>query len=458
MSVTEIDQQIGIEAYVTKTEGVGGAIRRKVEDFIVEEVLVDGSKASVQQVLVKSPLGASEERRRFLLCVMVKKNWDTFVAIKNVAKQLGISQSRVQIAGIKDAKAITAQHITIEGVSAQEVANVSIKDVELRPMGYFREKLSAFYLLGNSFRITVKAINLPKETVEERTQKAVVELAGVGGIPNFYGHQRFGTTRAITHLVGKALVTGDLEKATMLFLAKPSVHEHPESMRARTELWVEKEFKRAFREFPIQLRFERLMLAHLAENPTDFAGAFRRLPLKLQLLFVQAYQSYLFNRFLSQRILSGLPLNGVVAGDFVVNVERSSLPMVHTGKIVDETKLADVNDQIQAGKIRLALPIVGFGQRLSMGEVGEMQQRVLDKEGVEPQNFRVDVLPEVRCRGELRAAVAPVRNFSFDMVCPDEENPGAQKVQLQFLLLRSSYATVLLREVMKPRDLIAAGF
>jgi tRNA pseudouridine13 synthase len=156
--------------------------------------------------------------------------------------------------------------------------------------------------------------------------------------------------------------------------------------------------------------------------------------------------------------LSGLPLNGVVAGDFVVNVERSSLPMVHTGKIVDETKLSDVNEQIQAGKIRLALPIVGFGQRLSMGEVGEMQHRVLDKEGVEPQNFRVDVLPEVRCRGELRAAVAPVRNFSFDMVSPDEENPGAQKVQLQFFLLRSSYATVLLREVMKPRDLIAAGF
>ena len=34
-----------MEVYATKTEGVGGKIRESVDDFVVEEVLVDGSKA-----------------------------------------------------------------------------------------------------------------------------------------------------------------------------------------------------------------------------------------------------------------------------------------------------------------------------------------------------------------------------------------------------------------------------
>ena len=85
------------------------------------------------------------------------------------------------------------------------------------------------------------------------------------------------------------------------------------------------------------------MLVHLAESPQDFVGAFRRLPLKLRMLFVQAYQSYLFNRFLSERIRRGFSLTQAEAGDYVVNVERSGLPTARTSKLVDENKLSEVN-------------------------------------------------------------------------------------------------------------------
>ena len=51
MSVPEIDKLLGIEAYATKTIGVGGAIREGVDDFVVEEVLVDGSKANVNDAV-----------------------------------------------------------------------------------------------------------------------------------------------------------------------------------------------------------------------------------------------------------------------------------------------------------------------------------------------------------------------------------------------------------------------
>jgi tRNA pseudouridine13 synthase len=460
LSVPKLDRELGLEVYITKTAGVGGVIRRAVEDFVVEEVLLDGSKATIKKedASAKPALGATAARQRFLLCVLFKRNWDEFMVVKNVAKELGIDQARIQIAGIKDAKALTAQHVTLDSVYAEDAAKVHFKDVELRPIGYFREQLSAFYLLGNNFNINIRGISAPQATVEEQIAKTVQEVEASGGIPNFYGHQRFGTIRPITHLVGKAIVQGNLEEAAMVFIAKPSPHEHPESMQARQELQDSQNFKQALENFPSQLRYERFMLAHLVEVPGDFAGAFRCLPLKLRMLFVQAYQSILFNRFLSERIRRGVPLSKAEAGDYVVNVERSGLPMVRTGKLVDQTNLSEVNGLIQAGKMRVALPIVGFSQKLSQGEVGEFQRRIMEAEGIELNNFRPSVLPEINGKGELRAIVTPVQNFRAKTVEPDIEASSKQKAGLEFMLFRGSYATVLLREVIKPEDLIAAGF
>jgi tRNA(Glu) U13 pseudouridine synthase TruD len=74
LSVPEIDKLLGIEAYATKTRGVGGAIRETVDDFVVEEVLVDGSKANVSGAVPSKVLASTPQRQRFLLCVLVKRN------------------------------------------------------------------------------------------------------------------------------------------------------------------------------------------------------------------------------------------------------------------------------------------------------------------------------------------------------------------------------------------------
>jgi tRNA pseudouridine13 synthase len=150
LPVSEIDKLLGIEVYATITEGISGAIRESVDDFVVEEVLVDGSKANLNGATSNMVLGSSLQRQRFLLCVLIKRNWDTFIAVKNIAKSLGIDQARIQFAGIKDAKAVTAQHITVKDVSIEDITKVDVKDIEVRPIGYVREMLSLFYLLGNN--------------------------------------------------------------------------------------------------------------------------------------------------------------------------------------------------------------------------------------------------------------------------------------------------------------------
>jgi tRNA pseudouridine13 synthase len=456
--VPRIDKVIGIDVYATETAGLGGVIRESVDDFVVEEVLVDGSKAEIEKSTESRVLGASSARQRHLLCVLVKRNWDTFIALRNIAKQLGVDQGQIQIAGIKDAKAVTAQHITVENCSMEDASRVNFKEIEIRPVGYVRDKLSPYYLLGNNFTISIKNIEYSELAVAKLITETASSLDALGGIPNFFGHQRFGTTRPITHLVGKAIVEGDFEEAAMLFLAKPSVHEHPSSRRARAELQSTRDFKLALQNFPKQLRFERFMLWHLVEKTEDFVGAFRRLPVKLQALFVQAYQSYLFNRFLSERVKNGFSLNKAEIGDYVVNVERSGLPMFHTVKFTDSENVSEVNKLVNAGRMQVALPLIGVKQRLSQGVMEQIERQILEEENVETRNFRVNGVREMNRRGGLRAVATPVRSFKLHGVSASATKKRTHRADLSFMLLRGSYATLLLREIMKPSDPMKAGF
>jgi tRNA pseudouridine13 synthase len=455
--VSSLDKQLGMEVYATTSLGIGGVIRETVNDFVVEEMLVDGSKARVRGAVPSKVLGSSIQRQRFLLGVLVKRNWDTFIAVKNIAKQLGIDQRRIQIAGIKDAKAVTAQHLTIEDSLADDASKVNVKDIQLYPVGYVREPLSLFYLLGNNFKINIKSIVHEQDVTEDRITQTYEQLQALGGIPNFFGHQRFGTTRPITHLVGKALVRGDFKEATMLFLAKPSVHEHPLSRQARQQLQESGDFRQALDNFPKQLRFEKIMLRHLADYSDDFVGAFQQLPVKLQELFVQAHQSYIFNRFLSKRIKQGYFLNQAEIGDFVVGVERSGLPVTKMSTMVTSETVAEINERIKSRKMRVALPIIGAKQKLSQGVMGELEKQVLEEEKIDLENPPVNVLSKVGGRGGLRTAITLIRDFKVKNISTNEKNNGFQ-AELSFMLLRGSYATVLLREIMKPSDPLSSGF
>ncbi len=457
MPVPSIDQALGLKVYASKTPGISGAIREEVEDFLVQEVLVDSAVASNKKQTEYRALGATYQRQNYLLCVLLKRNWDTLSAVMRIAKELGISQNHIQIAGIKDARAVTAQHITIEGAAVEQVSRIRIPGVELLPIGYFRDGLAPFYLLGNKFRVRIKGIK-HRKTALKRIAETVSELDNWGGIPNFFGHQRFGTKRPITHMVGKSIVKGDFEGAALLFLTQTSEHEHPESRQVRNELRSTQDFKQALKDFPRRLRYERVMLSQLVADQKDFVGAFGRLPPKLQELFVQAYQSFLFNLFLSERLEHGFSLNKAEPGDFVVNLDRFGLPISKTGKTVGTDSLAATNELVKAGKTRVALPLIGTGQKTSDGDVGEIQREILEMEGVEPRNFRIGALRIMSGKGGLRSVVSPLKEFRVQSASSIEEDSKEREVELSFMLLRGSYATMLLREVMKPKDPISSGF
>lgn len=459
MPVPKIDKSLGMELYATKSPGISGVIKYSAEDFIVEELLVNGLKASVNG---NEALGKAGDNQRicgkYLLCVLIKRDWDTFLAIKALARKMGLKWNDIHFAGIKDKRAITAQHITLRRSTIGDLGKVSIKGIEVHPIGFFHAKLSAHYLLGNQFRIMIRNIRYTEPIIVRRIAKIMDELREIGGIPNFFGHQRFGTIRPITHLVGKAILKGNLEEAVMLFLAKATPHEGLETRLVRERLWETFDFKGALKEFPKNLRYERMLLAHLVNKPGDFKGALMRLPRKLLRLFPQSYQSYLFNRFLSRRLNCSMPLNRAEVGDYVIKVDASGLPYPEAFTIVREDMLEEVNEAISKGKMGLALPMVGFRQKLSGGYQGEIEKEVLEEEEVRLEDFKSIEIPELRIRGSLRAALTPLKDFSLMEISEDEVYQGKRKVKVGFKLYKGAYATVFLREIMKPTDPVKVGF
>lgn len=461
MLVPRLEKKLGIEAYATRSAGIGGVLRQKFEDFRVEEVLVDGSQANIdegQTSAASSSLGSSLAPSRHLLCVLIKRNWDTLSATKAVADQLGVSVVRVHAAGMKDARAVTAQHITIEDVSIQSVNRIRLKDLELRPIGYVREELSSFYLLGNRFQVVIRSIDHSKTSPERRVRCVVRDLQAFGGVPNFFGHQRFGTIRPVTHLIGKQIVKGNFEKAVMLFLTATSSYEHPDSRKAREELLLSGDFRKAKVRFPKQLRYEHLILGHLTANPHDFVGALKKLPFNLQRLLVQAYQSFLFNRFLSARIVHDFRLDEPHIGDYAVSLQRNGLPLIAMPRTVREDNLSNINSAIKTGKMKVALPLIGFKQTISGGTQGIIEAEILEKEEIRHSDFRIAKIPEISSRGEVRTALASLDEFSVQHSPIPASERSATEVRLGFMLPRGSYATALLREIMKPFDLIKAGY
>ena len=454
LQVPPLEKELGIETYATQSPGVGGRIRQLLDDFVVEELLVDGSLAKVSPpVETWEPAGEG----RYLICVLVKRRWDTFLAVRQVAQRLRISQKRIRFAGIKDTKALTAQHISLQNVSPNRVSEVKIKDITLYPQRFSKERIYSQLIRGNRFHISVRGLDHPVSVIEERTKNVQDEIESIGGVPNFFGHQRFGTIRPNTHQVGKYLTRGDAEKAALVFLAEPNIHEHPEAREARQQLQDTLDYEEALNSFPRFLRYERFMLGHLAKYPNDFVGAFRELPRRLRKLFVQAYQSYLFNRFLSERMRRGIPLDEPQIGDYTIRLDEHGLPTEDYDQAT-ATNLQTIELAVKEGKLCVAAPLIGPDQPPSKGVQGEIEQEILETENVTPENFQLSFMPEATAEGRVRAILNPAKNLLQEEIAADSENTNKQMIKLGFTLNRGSYATVLLREFMKPRDLINAGF
>ncbi len=427
------ENMVGLRAYLTTTRGIGGRLRSRFEDFVVEEVLWDGSVTRVGKGLDRRP--GEDATGKFCWFVLEKRGLDIYQAIRLLSKRLGVSHRRFSYCGSKDARAVTAQLVSVFGVDPEQLVFCSRRLKVLTPYRAARPlRLGDHW--GNSFKIRVTDVKLGSEEVGETLSEWESQVAEFGGVPNFFGHQRFGVVRSNTHMVGRAIIKGDFEQAVHQYLCTRFVGEDGQASKARRHLARTGDFKKALQEFPKKLVYERTLLSHLASNPRDFVGALRKLPRNLLSLFVRAYQAYLFNVLLSNRIASqGLP--SPRSGD----VMEAKGGLVQVGLDVDTDRAREMWEK---GEAIIMYPVLGF--RSGTGPIPPEAKDLLESEGLTPSSFYIRQLPDISPQGGYRRVMCPVYELR---VGNPEKSKGGVSLNISFRLLKACYATVVLRELMK---------
>jgi len=397
--IPKIDSEIGIAVYSTTFQGCGGKIRQKKEDFIVNEMLLQKSLDNIK------------EKDGYAVYQLKKRNIDTNHALNKFFKKTGI---RLKALGLKDASAVTEQYVCATHKS-KSIEDVSTEKFSIHRIGFVEKPLSKKDMIGNHFEIKVS-----------ESSSNISEFNEYDKILNYFGYQRFGSKRPVTHLIGKAILQGSFAQAVDLLLSFTSPYDSKENSELRKMMSDKANYSQIIKKIPEQMDLERTAMNEMIRHD-DPKKAIRALPVSMRRFFVQAYQSFLFNKTLSLAFENGEDLFTPQDGD--ICFDNNAI----IGKYV--------NDLVQ----KLAIPLVGYSY-YKKTRFHYYISKILESEEIQAKNFFIKELQEASSEGGFR-------NSSVN--CSDNSISNST---VQFTLSRGSFATIVLREIMKPQDPLAAGF
>lgn len=419
------ESELGLEVFLTEgTPGIGGKLRKTPEDFQVDEISI---------------LPPADPEGKFVIAKVWHRNWEANRLVRRLGSNLRIGRAKIGFAGTKDGRSVSTQLMSFNA-PIEAVQSLAIPDVEIHDAYRARRMISIGDLVGNKFKIGVADIDVG---VDAKTicDSVKAKLDSIGGFPNFFGIQRFGSVRPITHLIGKDLIRGDFEGAVMRYVANPMDEESSEANDARRALQESKDFERAFREFPMKLSFERTMIGHIKDNPNDYLGALRLLPYNLLMMFVHAYQSYLFNRILSERIRKGMSLREPEVGDLVLPLSKTNVPDHDNSILVSVDNLEKATRNAKEGKAFVSGLLYGTESIFAGGRMGEIERKIVEDEEISKLDFQIVGLREASSKGSRREILSSYKDLAI--------NVGEAEATFQFTLTKGCYATTLMREFMK---------
>jgi tRNA pseudouridine13 synthase len=394
------------ERYLTEDlPGIGGEIKRQVEDFVVEELPL------------YAPVGEGEHT----FFEIRKVGLSTFQAVRRIARALGVPPNQVSYAGLKDAQAVACQVLSVQHVAPEAVMALDLPGIRVLWAERHRNRLKIGHLRGNRFTLRVRGV----DESAVHASRAILDVLVRRGVPNRYGVQRFGQ-RGDSALLGRAIVHKDAEGFVRRFLGAPHANETETVQAARTRFEAG-QWDEALALLPGAMADERRALQVLIRTGGDCRRAYQAMPKRLKVFLVSAYQSALFNQVLDARLYS---LDRVYVGD---------LAMKHPGRSVFRVEDEAV-EQPRASRFEISPtgPLFGFKMMQASGRQGEVEAAVLDGEGLALGDFRVG--DGIKAQGERRA-------LRFQVHEPELWYDDG--VMLRFWLPKGCYATAVLAEIMK---------
>jgi tRNA pseudouridine13 synthase len=373
-------------------------IRQKPEDFVVTEL-------SRYQLASQGP---------FALYRLVKWDIGTIEAIRNLGNAWKLSRSAISFGGLKDRHARTEQVVSIRGGPDRNFQGSTFK-VDF--LGRSKDPITRASFSGNRFEIVARALD------------EIPDLEPVRrfGVANYFDDQRFGSLRGTDgEFIGRALVRGENEKALKLAIASPSGDDRKQARELKTLIRDRWGDWKGLRD-SLPQGVERAVAAYLADRPGAYGFAFERLDPDLRILYVSAYQSWIWNRTLAE-LVKALP--------DVFEVEYAAGRHVFWRALTPET-----HDRLA----ELAIPLMTPSQKYE-GPVAEVVARILAEEKVEARQFRLKKLEKTFFGKGIRdVLIAPAGLKAVE--ADDDLNRGKRKMTLSFELPKGSYATVVLKRL-----------
>jgi len=397
--IPKIDHELGLSVYSTKFPGCSGKIKLQNEDFKVKEIISEKSKKLIS------------DNDGFAVYLLKKNGIDTTHALADVKKRFGLVLKSL---GLKDSSAVTEQYV-YSMTKINSVEKIEGRKYNLKLIGFTKKPLSKKDMIGNHFIITINSLS-----------KNIDEFSEFNNILNFFGYQRFGSKRPITHIVGKKIVQKDFKGAVDVILNTSSQYDTTQNNEIRNIISQSRNYSEIIDKIPKSMDIELAVMQEMKES-NDPVKAIRSIPLQMRRFYVQAYQSYLFNRTISEAFEYGENLFEPESGD--VCFDKNAI----IGKFQ--------NDESQ----KLAIPLVGHSY-YKKTRFDFHIQKVLFDEAVSTKDFLIKELQEVSIDGGFRNALLTCTNYSLN-----DNIVG-------FTLSRGSFATIVLREIMKPTEPLLAGF
>ena len=278
-------------------------------DFIVEEIDLGSHVIRVDQP-INSTIVRSPDSTGTVFAELIKIGISTVDAVRHLRDALGADEKQIQYGGIKDAGSVTAQTISFRGIAAEKIQQLHLPNIILTNIREGKGVMNTGGIMGNVFTIFLRT-ELPVSNTDFLNH---IARSQTKGIPNYYGVQRFGSPRYLSHTFGKYLCRGDVEGLLKSIFFEVTDFEWPYASdmrrRAQSQWGNWKSIIEIFQELPHTFRLELDLLKSLEKGGTTIENYERTLnTIQDQLDFwVKAYGSFYTNKILLDAEISGQSL------------------------------------------------------------------------------------------------------------------------------------------------------
>jgi tRNA pseudouridine13 synthase len=383
-------------------------LKQQPADFIVEEI---------------PDFEVTSEKDEHTVFLLTKQEIDTFDAIRQIAQKLSISLFEIGYAGLKDKHALARQYISIP--TRYNVQGLSIDSLTLSFVGYHRKKIKIGDLAGNRFTITVRDVS-ENELADVSGRAAAIPLSGV---PNYFDSQRFGSV--IDHgFIGKYVVLKQYECAVKHYL---TAYQKSEPKKIKNE---KRNILSSWNDFSKVRVYNKAFAMVIKEyvKTKDWRAVYRKIPAHLREMFVNAYQSYLWNECVKELLKETVEKKKLYSVEYAIGAllfytnlsEQEMKNIPQTFLTISETAMFTNDEQ-------------------------RIVSTLLAKEELQLTDFKIEEETGNFFKTRARQVLLIPEKFTISKPVRDEINSKGNtqrfKIQVSFSLPKGSYATLITKRL-----------